>query len=197
MKKDDLLKQIAEKGYDVGFGAKKHFASYDIICRVPRIISFVTLGIGVYAIFVDQLSTQCVSATLIVLGIVGLLVYQSIDRAEEYEHAGKKLTGLWNDLKKLYYIVKKKDTDFSKEITLLAGIEEEYYQISISKQMEFSDWYAHYKFFWQHQIGWIEEEIDFKFWRDKVPLTLTLSLIVFVLFCITRFLIELLKQGAI
>ena len=31
MDKDDLLKHIAETGYNVGFGAKLHFATYDIV----------------------------------------------------------------------------------------------------------------------------------------------------------------------
>ena len=49
---------------------------------------------------------------------------------------------------------------------------------SIPKQILFSDWFAHYKFFWQHQIGWIDEQLNFKFFRDKVPLTLSMSILV-------------------
>jgi hypothetical protein len=35
---------------------------------------------------------------------------------------------------------------------------------------------THYKFFWQHQIEWIDEQKQFTFWRDKVPLSLSLTL---------------------
>ena len=31
MKRDDLLKCIAETGYNVGFGAKKNLATYDLV----------------------------------------------------------------------------------------------------------------------------------------------------------------------
>lgn len=36
MRRDDLLKHIADTGYNVGFGAKKHFATYDITDKVRR-----------------------------------------------------------------------------------------------------------------------------------------------------------------
>ena len=47
MNKLDLLKSIAEKGYDVGFGAKKHFATYDIIEKTPGLISFSSMAFGI------------------------------------------------------------------------------------------------------------------------------------------------------
>ena len=37
MDKNDLLKQIAEASYNIGYGAKKHFATYDIVEKVPNI----------------------------------------------------------------------------------------------------------------------------------------------------------------
>ncbi len=33
--KQTALLQIARTGYDVGFGSKKHFASYDLIEKAP------------------------------------------------------------------------------------------------------------------------------------------------------------------
>ncbi len=50
-------------------------------------------------------------------------------------------------------------------------IETEYYAVSISEQILLSDWYAHYKFFAQQQIDWIEKYRPFRF-TDKVPLSL-------------------------
>ena len=80
MKKSDLLKSIAEKGYDIGFGAKKHFATYDIIEKTPGLISFISMAIGIYALCVDSLSTKIVSATFIVLGVVGLYISMNIHK---------------------------------------------------------------------------------------------------------------------
>ena len=62
-------------------------------------------------------------------------------------------------------------SDFCEEINELAQIELEFNSNCISKQILFSDWYAHYKFFWQHQIEWIDEQKHFRFWRDKLPLS--------------------------
>ena len=56
MNKSDLLKSIAEKGYDIGFGAKKHFATYDIIEKTPGLISFISTAVGVYALVIKSLS---------------------------------------------------------------------------------------------------------------------------------------------
>ena len=56
--------------------------------------------------------------------------------------------------------------------------EDDYYSSCQSKQILFSDWYAHYKFFWQHQIDWVNEQKKFRFIRDKLPLTFSLTVVV-------------------
>ena len=43
MRQEDLLNQIAETAYNVGFGAKKHFATYDMIEKLPGIINFIAI----------------------------------------------------------------------------------------------------------------------------------------------------------
>ena len=54
----------------------------------------------------------------------------------------------------------------------------------MSKQILFSDWYAHYKFFWQHQIEWVDEQKKFDFFRDKVPLSLYVFIAALILMVI-------------
>ncbi|MEM8720215.1 MAG: SLATT domain-containing protein [Cyanobacteria bacterium P01_G01_bin.39] len=63
----------------------------------------------------------------------------------------------------------------------LNDVENQYYETSISKQILFSDWYAHYKFFWQVQIDWIDEQKNFNFLRDKIPLTFSVTVILAVI----------------
>lgn len=175
MDRASLLIKIADTAYNVGFGAKKHFATYDIVEKAPGWIGFVSLTVGVFALVLDMLATKYISAILIVLGISGLLVNTYNDTKQKYEETGKRLTTLFNNLKGLYLSVKASNkTDLSEEINELNQIEEEFCANCISKQIFFSDWYAHYKFFWQHQIEWIDEQKHFKFWRDKVPLSLTI-----------------------
>ena len=47
MKKTDLQNTIAWTGYNVGFGAKKNFATYDIMSKVPTVTSLLVTSIGI------------------------------------------------------------------------------------------------------------------------------------------------------
>lgn len=179
MIKDELLKCIAETGYNVGFGAKKHFATYDIVEKTPGFISFFSMAFGIYALVFDSLSTEFLSASFIVLGIVGLYISLYDSKKSEYETSGKALTEIYNDLAKLYRRAKNSnEEDIESLISQLSELEGVYSSSCQSKQILFSDWYAHYKFFWQHQIDWVNEQKKFKFLRDKIPLTFSLTVVV-------------------
>lgn len=184
MNKDSLLKCIARTGYNVGFGAKKHFATYDMVEKIPGFFNFLSLAVGIYALVFKKLSVESISATFIVLGIVGLYMSFYDPKKAEYEQAGVALTKLFNRLEKLYFSVKSAP-DYALDAfkAELSAIESEYYATGISKQILFSDSLAHYKFFWQNQIGWVDEQLRFKLLRDKLPLSLSVSVfIVFLIF---------------
>lgn len=180
MNKSDLLRSIAQKGYDVGFGAKKHFATYDIIEKTPGMIGFLSLSFGVFALVFKSLSTELTSATFIVLGVIGLYISMYDNKKSEYNDSGKKLIQIFNELKALYLEVKAlpESADFATYENRLADINGLFHPICISKQILFSNWYAHYKFFWEHQIGWINDELRFGFIRDKVPLSLWFYIVI-------------------
>lgn len=179
MDKKNLLKDIAETAYNVGFGAKKHFATYDIIDKTPGAINLFLLAFGTYALVFDSLSTKFLSASLIVLGIISLYISFYDSNKDDYEKAGVKLTKLFNKLRQLYRrIDDAEDNTLSQHEQELKNIEDQYYEISISKHILFSDWYAHYKFFWQLQIDWIEEQKKFDFFRDKVPLSFSITVVI-------------------
>lgn len=186
MEKQNLLKSIADTAYNVGFGAKKHFATYDIVQKAPGIISFLSMTVGILALYINELTTQGISSFLIIFGIVGLYISFREGNKKEYDEKGRLLTQLFNELKELYYSVKSSNTtNFDLEKQKLQDIENRYYSNSLSDQIIFSDWYAHLKFFWQHQIDWIDEQKHFSFWRDKIPLSLyfaifTAFIIIFV-----------------
>jgi len=182
MEKNDLLKHIAETGYNVGFGAKKHFATYDIVDKAPGFISFISTAVGIFGLFIDALSIKHLSATFIVLGITGLYITFYDSKKSEYESVGTQLTQIFNELKRLYFQVKSAQSEELDSLeNKLCELEDKFYQASISKQILFSDWYAHYKFFWQHQIDWIDEQKKFRFFRDKVPLSLSFSILMLML----------------
>lgn len=178
MDKDSLLKEIAETGYNVGFGGRKHFATFDIVDKTPGLISFFSMAFGTYALVFDGLSTEFLSASFVVLGIIGLYISFYDSRKGDYEKAGIALTRLFNELRQLYRSTKSANDDALPEHKeKLNDIETRYYETSISKQILFSDWFAHYKFFWQVQIDWIDEQKNFKFLRDKIPLTFSLTVV--------------------
>lgn len=180
MTKEDLLKQIAESGYNIGFGAKKSFATFDIVDKIPGILNFCALVIGILALVIDELNIKIVSASLIIFGVIGIYISKYDDKKDEYAISGSKITELFNELKSLYHSVKAKsdDINFDEDISKMKEIEDKFYSITIPRQILFSDWYAHYKFFWQWatHIKWLESELKLTFWENKIPL----SFIVFI-----------------
>ena len=179
MTKPDLLKHIAQTGYNVGYGAKKHFATYDIASKAPGCISFLTFGVGLYFLLIDFTAKKYFSAACIILGILGMRISVWDHKKDEYSKVGRDMTGLFDRVKALYYQVKASDRkDLSKFEQELAVIQDEYREIGMSGQILFSDWYAHYKFFWQQQIDWIDEQLSFKLFRDRLPLSFSASVAV-------------------
>lgn len=176
MNRAGLLQSIAETGYNVGFGAKKNFATHDIVQKTPGLIGFVSLAVGVYALIYEPLNAKWIAATLVVLGIVSLYVTQYDHDKITYGAEGERLTALLYRLRDLYRDVQSanENQDLSEYHSRLNAIQADVLSSSNSKQILFSDWYAHYKFFWQHQIEWIDEQKQFAFWRDKVPLSFSL-----------------------
>lgn len=173
-----LLKNIAETGYNVGFGGRKHWATYDIVEKIPGFIGFLGTAVGIFALVYDSLSAKNISATMAVIGIIGIYISVYDSKKSEYEKSAIELTKIYNGLRDLYRKVQSlpADADFTACQGELSGLEARYYNTSISKQILFSDWYAHYKFFWQYQIDWVNEQKNFSLVRDKVPLTAWLAL---------------------
>lgn len=42
-------------------------------------------------------------------------------------------------------------------------------------------WYAHYKFFYQMQHDWIDEQLKFSLWKDKLPRSFAFLVVVVAL----------------
>ena len=191
MIKEDLLKQIAESAYNIGFGAKKSFATFDIVDKIPGILNFCALAIGILALVIDELNIKIVSASLIIFGVIGIYISKYDDKKDEYATSGSKITELFNELKSLYHSVKAKsdDTNFDEDISKMKEIEDKFYSITIPKQILFSDWYAHYKFFWQWatHIKWLESELKLTFWENKIPLSFLVFIGVVLLIFIGSF----------
>lgn len=172
MENNNLLKHIAETGYNVGYSAKLHFASFEMIEKLPRLLSFISLAFGVYALAFAEISTKLTSSTLLVLGLIGIYISHKNSDKNNYEQKGIALTGFFNDLKHLMTEVKTNTKSAQEASETLKNIEKSYNTCCASDHPMFATWFAHYKFFWEQQTAWIEEHRPFSFWRDKIPLSL-------------------------
>jgi sensor histidine kinase YesM len=191
MTKPYLLKHIAQTAYNVGYAAKKHFATYDLAAKAPGSISFLTFSVGLFFLLIDFTAKKYFSAACIILGILGLRISMWEGKKETYLDVGRQLTGIFNKLKALYYQVKAAEQiDLSAFEAQLAALEDEFNEVGLGNQMLFSDWYAHYKFFWQHQIDWIDEQLHFQFFRDMIPLSFTASVVLLLFIGFVAFVIK-------
>ncbi|NKI99977.1 SLATT domain-containing protein [Novosphingobium sp. SG707] len=183
MNRTGLLRSIAETGYNVGFGAKKNFATHDIVQKVPSGLGLVSLLVGLYALVWEPLNAKLIAATMVAFGIITLIIAQYDHNKVAYSEEGERLTTLFYRLRDLYRDVQAtaEGADLAVYRAHLDALQAEVSGSSQSKQILFSDWYAHYKFFWQHQIEWIDEQKKFTFWRDKVPFSFSFTLAVSVL----------------
>lgn len=185
MQKEDMLKIIARHGYNVGFGAKKNFATFDIVCKTSGWISLISLFIGVFALFTPALATNIVSAILIGFGVSTMYIQFYDSEKEKYEKAGIEQTKVFNKLEVIYRDVKS-NNNFDPVVTQ-ASIEplmEDFYKNSISKQITGSNWYAHYKFFCEFEKKWVMDELKLSL-RDKIPLSFVFFIFVFLIVSIS------------
>lgn len=173
MDKDRLLRAVAEKGYDVVFGVKKTFATYDIVSKGPGWIGFISSAVGVIALIYDPLSAKFPSAILVIAGIASL--YLSFYRTEEYERAANAQLILYHKLKVLYRSLQS-GMDVGVAKVEYDAIESAYYSVTVGKQVFLSGWYAHYKLFAESQYDWMDEQLHFT-WKDKWPVSARLSAI--------------------
>jgi hypothetical protein len=178
MTKDGLLKMIAESGYNIGYAAKKHLATFDIVEKVPGWLALLSIAAGIGGLFIPALEQKFVSAAFLVLGIASLFINFYMQDKDKYAKAGDRLTGKLHELRALYQHVKATpDTaDFTTFAATHDQIQADALSMGIPKQIFLSDSYAYYKFFWQAQTSWMDEQLRFKFWRDKMPLGLILCL---------------------
>jgi hypothetical protein len=185
--KQAALLQIARAGYDVGFGSKKHFASYDLIEKVPGWLALVSLAGGLWALFVPALESKHIAATFILFSFVTFYINQYSHDKEKYRDIGVAMVRLYHSLGALYVIASSMPDggDFQAEFAKANAIRDEAISIGVTKQLFASDWYAHFKFFCQTQNDWVDEQLKFSFWRDKIPAGLYVALFVVVAALIT------------
>lgn len=193
MNKESLLKEIATNGYNVGFGAKKNFASYDILIKLPSWVGFVSLSIGILQLGYNSLGgNKELSAFLIIISVAIMYLNCFNAKIDDFNEEGTRLTNNFNSLRFLYLRVKDSNKeDYNTESNELQEIIKECNSKSITKQVFMSQWYGHYKFFYEMQIDWIDEQLKFKFIKDKVPASIKIivstTIIVILIYAIYEY----------
>ena len=176
MNKEDIIYQIATSAYNAGFGAKKSFASLDMATKGPNVIGWLLMTVGIVGLVNKWIASEYVSAATLCIG--ALTYYLSVQRRDlkKWEASGVKLTQIRDELGILCAEVKatKPDMDLTSYTTRLQSLQSSIAETSVTQQMNFSGWFAHFKFFGEAQIKWIDDELKFKLFRDKIPASLYL-----------------------
>lgn len=89
MNRDSLLKLIATTGYNVGFGAKKHFATLDMVEKLPGWIGLASLAAGILSLFVPQFEDKFVTAAFTIIGVASITFNTYNDSKDQYVKNGK------------------------------------------------------------------------------------------------------------
>lgn len=185
MDKEALQTIVTRIAYNTGFGAYKHFATYFVLTKAPGWIGLITALIGLTQLAGYNAGYERpISITLLFLGMVTWSIAAQYQNKDEYNTIGKELNRLFHRLMEIYLYSKNASKDELIDLnTEVGSINQQLQDISITKQVMFSDLLAHYSFFYKADIVWLEEARGFTFWKDKVPANMKLFSI--VLFLVT------------
>lgn len=169
--KEELLKKIAQKGYTIGFAANLNFATYDMVSVLPSRIAFLSIVISIFGLVWTVFSGTVVSVIFLVLSIASIYIERFTQNIDSYAERGKVNTAQLNQLKNLYIKVKgmEDNADFSDIERQYATIEQSFNEGSEPKQIVCANWYAHYKLFCEKDVSWMDEQLHFGWWKDKIP----------------------------
>ncbi|EOC5441034.1 SLATT domain-containing protein [Vibrio parahaemolyticus] len=185
--KERLKKDIADTAYNIIYGAKLNFSSYELSKNISTGVSAFSLAIGIIALAFVEFATKELSVALLLLGLLGLLVGKSPDSMVNLKNGAIKLTQYHDQLKILYSEVDSSST--TEDIQLrLEEIQNEARDFYSTDQLPFASWFAHHKLFNEHQSEWLCNALNLTFWKDKLPSTLKLLIkLILIIFFISIF----------
>lgn len=171
-----LLEQIASEGYNVGYSASLHFATFDIACKVPTIVTVASFAAGIFGLIYPSLSDKLPSAILLVIGICMLYVRDYERRLGDYERTAISLNRLYKQLHDLIVRVQgisDRDTDaLDAARASFLSIRTEASNLNVSPQIFGASWKAHHRLFWVIDSSWVRDHVYPRIsWRDMAPLS--------------------------
>lgn len=187
----ELLMKIAQKGYNVAYGANVNFATYDIVRKIPGYVSFLSITVGILGLVFPMFAEKLVSVFIIILGVASVYIERFTTNIDSYSTRGKTNIDQLNKLKNLYFEVKgmPDSADFSTIEARYNAIEDEFNSGSHPHQIVFSNWFAHYKMFCEKDMSWMDEQLHFHLWKDKIPksahlVIYSMLLVVVIYYCV-------------
>lgn len=192
MNKESLLKEIATKGYVISYAANLNFATYDIVTGLPPKVTFISLAISILGLVWPEISTYWITVPILLMSIACIYTERYSKDINRYGDRGRENTHQWNELKELYLKVKdcNEGTDFSAENQQLKAISDDFNRKSEYDQICFANWFAHYKLFYEKDYHWMDEQLHFTFWKDKLPSKLKAVLFFALMFAIVMFCVK-------
>ena len=177
MSEQTLLKQIAREYYNVIYGAKLNFASLDICEKLPGVISFLSMSLGILGLSFQTFNDKILASALLIAGIVGLMIKPRELNKDKYLSSGKALTSISKRLEVLHGKATDTPADLEAHRTELETLQAEHGNVDLPAPVFLSSWYAHYKLFSEQNNKWFCDELKLTFWKDKLPLSLRLTVI--------------------
>lgn len=110
-----LKKDIADLAYNATYGANRHFATFDIVSRLPAWIGFASLAFGIVGL-AFKVTTNLTSVVFILLSIAALLINMYEPKKTDYEKRAVRLTKLSGQLLSLYRKAETDDPDVLLEV---------------------------------------------------------------------------------
>jgi hypothetical protein len=183
---ESFKNQLAREYYNIIFGAKLNLSSFDTCSKLPGVISFFSMVIGIFGLAYDDFNSKLMACIILIAGIIGLLLKPYSQNKEQYEAAGISLTTLSKKVESLFFQIgteQPTDSDYTK----FSLLQEEHQLITQPIQLVFSSWLAHYKVFSEQNSDWFCKQLNLTFWSDKIPLTLRLALLITLIGIFTYF----------
>ncbi len=189
--KQDLLKKIAEKGYVIGYADNLNFSTYDIVTKLPKAFGLFSIVAGILGLGWSEFMPKPISVVILIMGVASIYIERFTPDIDSYRNRGIKNTEQLNRLKDLYAEVKdlEDNSDFHSINERYVAIENEFNTGSEPNQIMFSNWYAHFKLFCEKDVSWMDEQLHFGWWKDKIPQTakvwlLASGLAIIVYYCV-------------
>lgn len=181
--KQDLLKKIAQKGYNIGYAACLNFATYDIVKKLPKTFSLLSIVVGILGLVYPEFMSKLVSVIILIWGVANIYIERFDFDIDRYGKRGIDNTAQLNDLKNLYIEVKgmDEDADFHSMDERYKEIENKFNSESEPNQIMFSNLYAHFKLFCEKDVSWMDEQLHFGWWKDKIPQSAKVFLFVLII----------------